>query len=236
MTSPLIRGLTLRHPWPFMFLLDEEPKRLENRTWEPPRRMLGQLIALHGGKAPKFTDQAYLKEIRQALTWVADVFDDPDPTDTLITDEASLAEFCVTGIYGVARLKEVVTESDDPWFAGPYGWVLTDFVGINPPVVDNGKNHRGLWQIEETALVTLRERYKAAKGGVTAAPAPDARHDVLARVSRGEALAAPDGDTVRALIDAGLMHVTPTYDRTDPCPYRLTDAGRAALGGRDETV
>lgn len=232
-----IRGLTLRHPWPRMFLLDDQPKRIENRDWPAPKHMLGQLIALHGGTLPKASNSAYMAEIRGALDWVSDIFSDADPAD-ILTDEQLVSEFCVGGIYGVARLAEVVTASDDPWFTGPYGWVLIDFVAINPPVIDNDKNHRGLWQIEEKALEQLRERYKAAKTPVipaSAAPLPsapaDPQHEVLARVSRREALTAPDGDTVRALIAAGLMHVTPEFDRTDPCPYRLTEAGRAALRG-----
>lgn len=233
-----IRGLTLRHPWPRMFLLDDQPKRIENRDWPAPRNMLGQLIALHGGSVPKTSNSAYMAEIRRALGWVGDIFDDPDSPDT-ITDDQLVSEFCIAGIYGVARLGEVVTASDDPWFTGPYGWVLTDFVAIDSPVIDNGKNHRGLWQIEETALAELREKYKAAKAShapASATPLPsgpaEPSYELLARVSRGEPLAAPDGDNVRVLIAADLLHVTPEFDRTDPCPYRLTEAGWAALRGQ----
>lgn len=231
MTPPPIRGLTLRHPWPRMFLLDDEPKRIENRDWAPPKAMLGGLIALHGGLPPKPSDREYLKEIRGALSWVGDIFDDPDPVD-VFTDEDLLSEFCVSGIYGVARLADVVTVSDDPWFAGPFGWVLQDFVAIDPPLPDRSPSHRGLWMIEDGTLAELRGRYLAVTRPAPAqAPAPlrDTGLDILARVDARRPLAHADGDAVRALIAQGQLHVTPEFDRTDPCPYRLTEAGRQAL-------
>lgn len=154
----LIRGLTLRHPWPAMFLLDDEPKRIENRDWEPPRHVLGQLLALHGGALPRPGDRKYLAEVRAALDWVADIFDDPDSADTF-TDEELLRDFCVPGIFAVARLQEAVTSSDDPWFVGDFGWVLTDFVPIVPPIPHKGA--QGLWEVAPEALATLRERYRA---------------------------------------------------------------------------
>ncbi|WP_322472247.1 hypothetical protein [Deinococcus sp. AB2017081] len=226
MTPPAIRGLTLRHPWPRLFLLDDGPKRVENRDWAPPAAMVGQLLALHGGLPPKPGDHAYLTEIRQALTWVGDIFDDPDPVD-VFSDDDLLQEFCVPGIYGVARLADVVTSSDDPWFTGPFGWVLEDFVPIDPPLVDRSPSHRGLWVIEAGTLAGLRHRYLAATR--PSAPAIDAGLDILGRVVARRPLCAADGDAVRALIAHGHLHVTPEFDRTDPCPYRLTETGRRAL-------
>jgi hypothetical protein len=45
-------------------------------------------------------------------------------------------------------------------------------------------------------------------------------------------LCSADGDEVRREMAAGLLTVTPEYDRRDPCPYRLTEAGREALRER----
>ncbi len=56
--------------------------------------------------------------------------------------------------------------------------------------------------------------------------------DVLRRVERRKPLNMNDRDAVLALIAAGLMHVTPELDRKDPCPYRLTEPGEAALRGQ----
>lgn len=237
----LIRGLTLRHPWPAMFLLDAEPKRLENRDWPAPPGVIGQRIALHGGVLPKPGEKKYLREIRDALQWVNDKQhpDINDPVDA-ITDEQLLSEFCVSGIFGVARLVECVTASDDPWFAGAYGWVLADFVRIDPPVPHKGA--QGLWEVKADVLPLLRERYRAAQAPrpQPTEPAPlltvpqgdSARLNVLRRVDRHQPLNRDDRETVLALISEGLMHVSPTFDRSEVCPYRLTPAGVSALEGR----
>lgn len=55
--------------------------------------------------------------------------------------------------------------------------------------------------------------------------------DVLRRVERRTPLCQADHGPVLSLIRQGLMHVTPTFDRTDRCPYRLTDAGQLTLRG-----
>ncbi|CAM4161224.1 hypothetical protein [Deinococcus marmoris] len=225
-----IRGLTLRHPWPQMFLLDDGPKRLENRDWTPPKAMVGQLLALHGGALPKSGERKYLDEIQAALRWVGEVFEDPDAGVGFSDEE--LLNFCTPGIFGVARLVDVVTTSDDPWFVGDFGWVLADFVPIDPPVADRSPSHQGLWQIEPNTLITLRERYKAAyKAAQTPAPQPitEPASDILARVARRQPLNEGDRAQVIALIQQDLMHVTPEFDRKDVCPYRLTVAGQTAV-------
>lgn len=221
-----IRGLTLRHPWPQMFLLDDDPKRLENRDWKPPAAMVGQLLALHGGALPKPGERNYLNEIQSALTWVGEVFDDPE--SGVGFSDAELLTFCTPGIFGVARLVDVVEQSDDPWFMGKYGWVLADFVPIDPPVPHKGAQQ--LWEIEPEALATLRERYQAAQVQPAAqSPALIRSLGVLSRVDQRQPLNSGDSAAVIDLTRRGLMHVTPEFDRKDPCPYRLTPAGQDAL-------
>lgn len=47
----------------------------------------------------------------------------------------------------VARLTEVVTDADDDWFVGPYGWVLDQVQAIKPiPCAGN----RGLWYPDQS--------------------------------------------------------------------------------------
>jgi len=43
-----IWGLTIIQPWAAAIALG--PKRIENRTWRPSNRMLGEFIAIHAGK------------------------------------------------------------------------------------------------------------------------------------------------------------------------------------------
>lgn len=54
-------------------------------------------------------------------------------------------------IIALARLQRVVEESDDLWFTGPYGWVFTDVLPLDP-LLCRGK--LGLW----TVPVELRHR------------------------------------------------------------------------------
>ena len=42
------------------------------------------------------------------------------------------------GVVGVGVLIDVVTSSTDPWFEGPYGWVI-DLVRAIPPVPCMGR-------------------------------------------------------------------------------------------------
>ncbi|CAM3470203.1 hypothetical protein DESA109040_13860 [Deinococcus saxicola] len=60
-------------------------------------------------------------------------------------------------------------------------------------------------------------------------PAPEDLLAVLKRVDQRQPLNSNDHAEVVALTRQELMHVTPEFDRTDPCPYRLTTAGQAAL-------
>ncbi len=166
-----MKALTLKQPWPAMFLLEDDPKRIENRDWPAPRALIGQRLALHGGKVP--TGRAALDEVRQALDWVNDAVwgGDEDPAEWL--GDPELKALCVSGIYGVAKVTDVVRVSDDPWFVGEYGWVLTDFVAIDPPVPHRGA--QGLWDVNPEALALVRERYRAAtRGAAPAQPAAQA--------------------------------------------------------------
>lgn len=152
-----LAAITLAQPWPRMMLLPEAPKRIENRDWPPPRRLIGKHIALHGGRGPKGqADQARLREELDEINlqiWGTEA----DPEEW---EGERILDWCVSGIYAVARLTQVVQRSDDPWFFGPFGWVLEDFVAIDP-VPCRGK--QGLWKVEGDLLDTVRERWQAAR-------------------------------------------------------------------------
>lgn len=57
----------------------------------------------------------------------------------------------------------------------------------------------------------------------------DREKNVLARVSRKQPLCKDDHVEVLALIGEGFMHVTPRFDRTEVCPYVLTEKGQQAM-------
>src|SRR5579859_1542957 len=97
------------------------PKRIENRDWTTSFR--GPVL-IHASKT--FEDEAldywwaHLPEIERAV---------------------SLEEgYYVRGaIVGQAELVSIVTESDDPWFCGTYGWVLANARPFEKPIIYKGQ-------------------------------------------------------------------------------------------------
>ena len=117
-----MKALTLIRPWAWAIVAST--KRIENRTWVPYKAMLGQRIAIHAGQKLDAWDYQVIAEIHGS---------DPD---------ASCED---QGIVGTALLTGVVTESDDPWFNGPYGWTLDDVVRLAEPIPCKGA--QGFWRL-----------------------------------------------------------------------------------------
>ncbi len=63
-------------------------------------------------------------------------------------------------IVAVARLEGVVTRSDDPWFFGPFGWVLGEVTAIEPVPCRGAQR---LWALDEDTLRRVRRGYRAAQ-------------------------------------------------------------------------
>ncbi len=91
----------------------------------------------------------------------------------------------------------------------------------------------GMWTTDRSGAALLLTETEAADGDPEPeeAPVPDVAQTgtVLQRVSRRLPLCMADRDEVNALIHAGLLHVSPIFDRAEVCPYHLTDAGHRAL-------
>lgn len=150
---PDIRGLTLLRPWPWAFLNGPEhkQKRVENRTWHPPKGT--DWIALHSGKG-----------------WDASGFDFIHDTTRLAApadpDHPSSQIFAICRLEGVFELRPeeginvdfaLVDPSISLWAFGPYCWVLSDFVPLVNPIVCSGA--QGLWKVSErTGLMAQIEK------------------------------------------------------------------------------
>lgn len=97
--------LSIRQPW--AWLIVNGIKAIENREWTTRYR---GLVLIHAGQ--KFEDEAV------------------DPILTLLSAgefkrfPMKQSAFERGGIVGIARLADVVTESEDRWFCGSYGWVF----------------------------------------------------------------------------------------------------------------
>lgn len=87
---------------PYAWLITTGSKDIENRTWWTGYR--GPVL-IHAGKTyPKW-------EYKQ----------DAEGDDTYPSRESMIG-----GIVGIATITDCVKESENPWFNGPWGFVLTD--------------------------------------------------------------------------------------------------------------
>lgn len=104
-----MRTLSIRQPW--AFLIVHGHKTIENRDWSTPWR--GQLL-IHAGAG--LVQRDYREIQARALGELGITI--PDHTD--------LAQVPRGGIVGVAELVRVVTDSESPFFTGPFGFVLAN--------------------------------------------------------------------------------------------------------------
>lgn len=143
-----VRGLSLTRPWPFAF---RRGKRVENRSWPPPKNHIGHWIALHSAKSWSEDDRWFIKQMLGGI---------------YVPEEPS------GNIFALARLVGFVTEITDPrligttdqrrWFFGPYGWLLEEYWEVSPVTTRiECPGAQGLWGFDHPkragALVKLRE-------------------------------------------------------------------------------
>jgi len=135
----VVRALTLWRPWDQAIL--HGGKNIENRPWRPWPRIHGLFICLHAGQ--RYDNEGAVAMVEHKL------YTPPSPS-------ASVAGVIV----GVARVTGSVTESDSPWFSGPYGWTLEDVTAFKTPVAAKGA--QGLWKVEGKLLADVREAFREA--------------------------------------------------------------------------
>jgi ASCH domain len=102
----MLRALSIRQPWAWAVAAGH--KRVENRTWSTSYR--GPL-AIHAARVLE----------RHASATVARLAGEPVPEG-----------LALGAVIAVAHLIEVVQSFDDPWFVGPYGFVLANVRPIAP--------------------------------------------------------------------------------------------------------
>lgn len=158
-----MRSLTLHRPWTDAIVSMPEPhaKRIENRSWRPPQRLVGEHIAIHAG-------QRYDVEGAEWIAGRVALFRPRWSTP-------SAAESPV-GIVGVARLAGVIdcdrfgqplvvhgavdlSSVEIGWWMGGPGWVLDQVVAIEPVPC---RGRQGLWTVPAAELDLVRVRWKAA--------------------------------------------------------------------------
>lgn len=139
-----MHALTVRQPW--AACIAHGPKRVENRTWFPPRKWrLPLQLAIHSSKAWAKADEAYRTD-RIAEIW-------PEVRDVPIIRGAVVA---------VATLVSVVRSAPgdpNPWVMGPWCWNLEDVRALSDPVPCTG--HQSLWTLPHGVEVRVLEQLEA---------------------------------------------------------------------------
>lgn len=115
-----MKALTIKQPWASLIM--SGAKKIENRSWAPPATLIDQRLVIHAG-----------------LAWDSDV-ELADDFDGGFTEQSSPRGVAL----GTVRVVAVVTESDDPYFFGPFGWILEDPQPFDAPVPSRGS--LGLWR------------------------------------------------------------------------------------------
>ncbi len=151
-------ALTLKHPW--AYAIAHCGKRIENRSWKPRFSSLskGDWFCIHGGRKP--TGAAIIDmmaEVEGIAEFLTPEGEQPDWHPILGLDLDILAP---EGIVAVCKYDGFVTKSDDPWFGGPIGWLLTDVWALPEPVPCRGA--QGLWSLPDDVYRAVREQYGQA--------------------------------------------------------------------------
>ena len=122
---------------------DQMGKDIENRTWPLPRSFVTpQRVYVHAGLKPDGKNYNETKHITgglmQLLWKLGEAEGHSDVWDTVYLRRQSRANR-YGAILGTVEITGCVTESDSPWFGGPYGFTLADPVVFDEPIPYAGK-------------------------------------------------------------------------------------------------
>ena len=138
-----MRALTLIRPWPWAIF--HAGKDIENRSWAPsPRQLvLGDLLAIHAGKAWGQYDAGWIDDLLAALA---------DGVPRTMPEKSEHAP----GIIGVVKFMGVTIECDSPWFFGPVGWRIAEPRLLPEPIPCRGE--LGLWVLPPDVEASVRRQ------------------------------------------------------------------------------
>jgi hypothetical protein len=133
-----MRALTLWRPWEIAILSGS--KTVENRSWPPPKSVIGTRIALHAGKKYDYVSAEAIKQVLGLATI--------ESTPGVIVGTVLIAGYVKIGTKGrdgTATSPELLPLLKSVWFFGEYGWALQDVRALAKPVPCKGM--QGLWVV-----------------------------------------------------------------------------------------
>lgn len=152
-----MKALTLWRPWPYAIfhLPTHVAKRVENRTWKPPERIIGQRIAVHAGATYDRDGADTIGERLASLGLLAELKKTPGH-DERVKAEGLIGTAVLCGVaaeHGLSAITLVVgrwpsgpfLECVQEWWGGPYGWLIDDVQALPEPIPCKGR--QGLWDV-----------------------------------------------------------------------------------------
>lgn len=130
-----MKALTIKQPW--VDAICYFGKRVENRTWQPPKSIIGERIAIHAGKA--FDNEGHKNFYRNELVGPHGV------VSFGMWMLASSPKRPRGAVLATAVVERATSDGDSPWFTGPVGWVLRDVCVLEVPVPCRGA--QGVWTL-----------------------------------------------------------------------------------------
>lgn len=143
------KAVTLYRPWPYA--IAALGKRIENRHRRPPLKS-GEWIAIHAGKKWDVAGAKWIESQNLGYSF-ADFLPEPEHP---------------TGLICIARYLRSITESNDPWFCGPVGWVFDKVIDLPKPISCRGQ--QWIWSIPEDVRSQLSEALSGSIKSTCIAP------------------------------------------------------------------
>ena len=158
-----MKALTLYQP--YADAIAWSGKLVENRTWAPPRSILGERIAIHAGASKRNEHWGLPPGMEVDLA-------EPLPRSAIVCTAVVLGALDLTNqrkpeVHMALRVKENVvsfrermltTMPKSPWWVGPVGWLLGDVRSLAEPV--SCKGAMGLWTLPADIEQIVLERTK----------------------------------------------------------------------------
>ena len=154
MSLQIAGALTVRQPWAWAIV--RGLKDVENRSWKPPRKVMGAYIAIHAGSAV-WTEED-IAEVEQ-LSGVK-------PPELL----------SFGGIIGLARVANYFQpysgREESPWYEGgeAYGWQLADTFELPEPIACKGALN--IWHPPAGVLADVVRQYASRDAQLRQGTAP----------------------------------------------------------------
>ena len=129
-----MKAITIKQPWVHAIL--KEGKDIENRSW---KRDFRGWLAIHSSASPR-RDARYPKGYKVP----------------------PLEDLTYASICGVARVVDMVSKSQSPWFDRPrngqknYGWLLQDIRPLKKPIPCKGA--LGLWDVPAPVFRAIKQQ------------------------------------------------------------------------------